>query len=196
MKCYPALLPLLVLALLPSCESSYGHARVHWLNAPEGAPQHAQVTATAPTFAEPHPLPQSHSGFTYMPTYPRTHSTWKNEQLLSQQGEKHVMIDLATQRGMFFINGQVAMDFPVCTGRADKPTPSGSFTITQKNINHRSNIYHVAMPYFMRLTNDGIGLHVGYVARQPSSHGCIRLPREACIPLFQRVSLGTRVDIR
>ncbi len=185
-----ALLPL----FLPSCESPQGHATVHWLrDLPQESPQHAPASKV---WKEPRQLPQSHSGFTYMPTYPKTHSVWMDKALLSTQGTKRIVIDLRTQRGLFFINGRVAMDFPVCTGRADKPTPTGSFTITQKNVKHLSNLYHVPMPYFMRLTNDGIGLHVGQVYRRPSSHGCIRLPQSACKLLFSKVSVGTPVVIR
>lgn len=29
------------------------------------------------------------------------------------------------------------------------------------------------MPYFMRLTDSGIGMHVGPVFQTPQSHGCI-----------------------
>ncbi len=190
---------LLPAALLVSCETSYqGHARIHRL---KDLPPTAQRSMVAPGILVPedvYPLPQTHSGFTYMPSYPLTFTTWKDEAFIRGMkgfGQRRIVINLATQRGLFFIDGKVAMDFPVCTGTADKPTPRGSFTITQKNVHHRSNIYHVAMPYFMRLTNDGIGLHVGYVARRPASHGCIRVPKEACKLLFAHVSTGTPVDI-
>ncbi len=190
----PALL-LLLLLLLPACESDY-HARVHWLpDMPQAAAQPS--SPPRPVFVEPRVLPQTHSGFTYMPTYPRTLSTWKDEALLKEKnGERRVVIDLPSQRGLLFIKGMVAMDFPVCTGKADKPTPTGSYTITQKNIHHHSNLYHVPMPYFMRLTNDGIGLHAGRVGRKPASHGCIRLQQATCKLLFSKVSLGTPVIIR
>ena len=51
------------------------------------------------------------------------------------------------------------------------------------------------MPCFMRLTYDGIGLHVGEIRAIPASHGCIRLPHEACLPIFHAVSPGTKVVI-
>ncbi len=53
------------------------------------------------------------------------------------------------------------------------------------------------MPYFMRLTSDGIGLHAGRIPRpgSPASHGCIRMPNKVATLLFERVNLGTKVTI-
>ncbi len=143
----------------------------------------------------PH-IPEEHSEFTQLMNYPRTLKTWKDEEKLGTEGPRHVVIDLAIQRGFFIINDEVVMDFPVCTGTKHKPTPRGTFRITQKNVDHVSNIYDVPMPYFMRLTNYGIGLHVGDVFRSPASHGCIRMTREACVPLYHNAPSGTRVVIR
>ncbi len=193
--CNVNLRPLYIAALLllPACESQY-HARVHRLpELPPAAADHPQAAGTA---HKPQLRPLTHSGFTYMPTYPRTLSCWKDNVLLRSNGPRRIVIDLTTQRGMLFIDGRVAMDFPVCTGKADKPTPRGDFSITQKNVKHLSNLYHVPMPYFMRLTNDGIGLHAGKVRRKPSSHGCIRLQEEDCKLLFSKVAYGTPVTIR
>lgn len=120
--------------------------------------------------------------------------TWKNDALLRSKGECRVHIHLATQRGELLVNGQVAMDFPVSTGKRDS-TPEGTYHILEKDRNHRSNLYHVAMPYFMRLTYDGIGLHIGDVYPVPVSHGCIRMTREACVPLYNRLPVGTEVVI-
>lgn len=119
---------------------------------------------------------------------------WKDETLMRQAGARRVRIRLRSQRGELLVDGRVAMDFPVCTGRNDS-TPEGSFRILEKDRRHRSNLYHVSMPYFMRLTYDGIGLHVGDLYGAPVSHGCIRLPREACEALYNLLSVGCPVDI-
>lgn len=108
---------------------------------------------------------------------------------------KRIEICLATQSGRFIVNGGVVLEFPVCTGMRGYETPRGTYTILQRDKNHRSNIYHVAMPYFMRLTYDGIGLHVGAVRDTPSSHGCIRLPRAACSFIYDSVRYGTVVEV-
>ncbi len=177
-----------LLLLLASCSQS-----------PEGGARIVRA-ADAPKLAAPPPepfyIPDKHGAFTCLPCYPRTLAVWKNEARLQAKGPRRVVVDLAMQRGMFYVNGEVAMDFPVCTGTSGKPTPRGTFNITEKKVKHRSNLYHCSMPYFMRLTNDGIGLHVGEVLRRPASHGCVRLTREACIPLFKNAPHGTPVEIR
>ncbi len=194
----PCALPL----LLAACSvDTGGHARIYRLSDP-------QPSAVTPTYipmaqenvphhpAEESCLPTDHGAFTCLPSYPRTFSVWKDEAKMQASGPRHVEIDLARQRGIFVVNDEVVMDFPVCTGKKRKPTPTGKFRITQKNVHHHSNIYDVPMPYFMRLTNGGIGMHVGDVFRAPASHGCIRLTREACVPLFRNAPSGTRVVIR
>lgn len=116
-------------------------------------------------------------------------------ELLHSGKEKSLRIYLGMQRGVCLADGQVAMDFPVCTGTRKHPTPTGRYRIIEKDANHWSNLYDCPMPFFMRLTYSGIGLHIGQVYRQPASHGCIRLTREACEPLFRVLSCGTRVEI-
>ena len=74
-------------------------------------------------------------------------------------------------------------------------TPLGHFNITEKKVHHVSNLYDASMPYFMRLTDGGIGMHVGPVFRTPQSHGCIRMTRSSCVPLFKTVKVGTPVRI-
>lgn len=140
-------------------------------------------------------LPTAHEEFTLLPTYPQTHSVWVNPALMQQDGHRQVRILLGPQRGLYLVNGQVAMDFPVCTGRGNKRTPTGSFCILQKHADHHSNLYDCPMPYFMRLTWSGVGLHVGDVYRSPASHGCIRLPQVACEPLYHALPCGSRVVV-
>ncbi len=193
----PCSLPLLIAA----CSfDSVGHARVHRI--PCTPPVLAVSTCIPMSQPCPAPtpeeacLPAEHAAFTCLPNYPRTFRVWKDEARMQAEGPRHVEIDLARQRGILVVNDEVVMDFPVCTGTKRKPTPTGRFRITQKNVHHHSNIYDVPMPYFMRLTNGGIGMHVGDVFRTPASHGCIRLTREACVPLFRHAPSGTRVLIR
>lgn len=140
-------------------------------------------------------LPPNHEDFVRLASYPLTHSVWMNPGLMQKDGDKLVRILLEQQRGLYLVDGEVAMDFPVCTGRGEKRTPTGTFSIKQKNVDHHSNLYDCPMPYFMRLTWSGIGMHVGDVYRSPASHGCIRLPRVACEPLFEALPYGSRVVI-
>ncbi len=187
--------------LLASCSWLQPGAHAHIFRQHSALPQAEPVCIPmgSPGAASPPPdtrIPTDYRDFTARSNYPRTFRVWKNLEKMQAPGPRHVEIDLARQRGIFVVNDEVVMDFPVCTGTKRKPTPTGHFRITQKNIHHVSNIYDVPMPYFMRLTNYGIGMHVGDVFRAPASHGCIRLTREACIPLYRHAPSGTRVLIR
>ena len=81
------------------------------------------------------------------------------------------------------------------TGRQGFTTPVGSYVITDKDRDHRSTIYKVPMPYFMRLNCRDFGMHEGVVQPYPASHGCIRLPSEAARKLFVEIPIGTVVMI-
>ncbi len=84
----------------------------------------------------------------------------------------------------------------VSTGKTGKRTPLGDFTILQKKIFHRSNLYSNApMPYMQRLTWDGIALHAGVNPGYPASHGCIRLPREFAALLYGVTRMGASVAV-
>ena len=52
-----------------------------------------------------------------------------------------------------------------------------------------------AMPYWMRLTWSGVGMHVGNVPRYPASHACIRGQSHVMPIIFSKVKLLTPVSI-
>jgi hypothetical protein len=84
----------------------------------------------------------------------------------------------------------------VSTGQSGHDTPTGVFSILQRNRYHRSNIYSNApMPYMQRLTWSGIALHEGYVPNYRASHGCIRLPSSFAQSLWGIGRLGMRVIV-
>ena len=51
------------------------------------------------------------------------------------------------------------------------------------------------MPYFMRLTDDGVGLHAGNLPGYAASHGCIRLPMGMVRELYEHTASGTLVHV-
>lgn len=153
-------------------------------------------------------------------------STYRNKTLLAKATPENtsVTISLPEQRGCLLVDGAIAMDFPVATGKKSHPTPAGDFTILAKEKEYSSNLYgkiHDAtgtvvvsdadsrtdpvpeggyfvgaqMPYWMRLTQSGVGLHVGYVPGRPASHGCIRLKNDVARELFALTRVGTPVTI-
>jgi len=141
-------------------------------------------------------------------------------------GKTRVHIDLAAQRLNVSIGGQPAGWSYVATGKEGHDTPAGQYKIIEKVVDKHSNLYGVIvdadgnlvngdadsrkhkpppggefkfapMPYWMRLTNYGIGMHAGHIPQpgEPASHGCIRLPADFVPILFDRVVLGTPVQV-
>lgn len=106
-----------------------------------------------------------------------------------------VTVDLSSQRAWVTKQGRIINHTMVSTGREGYGTPAGRYVITDKHTSHVSTLYHVNMPWFMRLNCGAIGLHSGYVTGQPASHGCIRLPYEKAKQFFSQVSVGDEVEI-
>lgn len=106
-----------------------------------------------------------------------------------------VTVNLTNQRAWVTKEGRVINSTSVSTGREGYSTPAGRYVITDKHRSHTSTLYHVAMPWFMRLNCGAIGLHSGYVTGRPASHGCIRLPYEKAREFFQQVAVGDEVEI-
>src|SRR3977135_2868623 len=75
-------------------------------------------------------------------------------------------------------------------------TPTGIFSIIEKEVFHRSNIYSGApMPFMQRITWSGVAMHLGVLPGYPASHGCIRMPAEFAARLWSTTKMGARVII-
>jgi L,D-transpeptidase catalytic domain len=111
-------------------------------------------------------------------------------------GPVTMIISLKTQRAYTYRNGVPIGVSTVSTGKPGKETPTGVFTILQKAVKHRSNLYSNApMQFMQRLTWDGIAMHAGKLPGYPASHGCVRLPSAFAKLLFGITSLGLTVVI-
>ena len=113
----------------------------------------------------------------------------------SRSGPVTVYVDLTRQVATVYRNGVRIGVTTVSTGKPGHETPSGVFTILQKDAKHRSNKYNSApMPFQERLTWDGIALHAGGLPGYPESHGCIHLPYAFARLLFATTEMhGTVV---
>lgn len=137
-----------------------------------------------------------------------------------------IVVDTEMQQARFYDGNEEIGWTTVATGVSSYPTPTGEFRVIEKVENKRSNLYGkvygkggklvnanarvgrdpipdggrfegARMPYFLRLTNDGIGLHAGPIPRpgRPASHGCIRVPAKVAPRMFEQIALGTPVSI-
>ena len=115
---------------------------------------------------------------------------------LQPDGSALLVVNLATQRAVFFRNGVPVGATTVSTGAKGHETPTGVFTILQKRKEHYSSTYNNApMPNMQRLTWKGIALHAGKLPGYPASHGCVRLPMQFSSLLFGATELGMTVVI-
>lgn len=180
--------------------------------------------STATSFPPSGRLPYGYEQFIHSEGYRSSRDIWKNDEQLAlangRNSEVHILRDM--QRGRLFVNGKIAMDFPICSGKGKQKTPTGKFKISQKVKEYHSNLYGAVlnaagnvvngsatpaspipeggsyvpaeMPYWMRF-NGAIGMHVGNVYREENSHGCVRVPQEACSVLFEKLSVGSTVIV-
>jgi ankyrin repeat protein len=126
--------------------------------------------------------------------------SWQCTQILLGGGPSpdklRVEISLASQRAEVLKDGVSILTTICSTGRQGYSTRPGDYVITDKERSHRSTIYKVEMPYFMRLSCLDFGMHEGVVPNYPASHGCIRLPGDVARRLFAEIPVGTLVTVK
>jgi lipoprotein-anchoring transpeptidase ErfK/SrfK len=135
-----------------------------------------------------------------------------------------VVVSLSKQRAYLLAGDQIAIDSPISSGKRAGMTPTGSFSVMEKDKDHRSSVYgdfvdrngrvvrsgisvridsapsgshYVGAPmlWFMRLTGDGVGMHIGILPGYPASHGCIRMPPQGAEMFYNKVKVGTPVRV-
>lgn len=146
--------------------------------------------------------------------------TWLDEGV---RGAPSIVIDLSEQTARFYKGNVEVGTAPVSTGREGYDTPTGNFSVIEKERSHVSTLYgdyvdssggvvakNVAvnkdprppgahfqgapMPWFLRVTG-AVGMHAGYLPGYAASHGCIRLPHGAAEKFFENAPVGTPVSI-
>jgi lipoprotein-anchoring transpeptidase ErfK/SrfK len=136
----------------------------------------------------------------------------------------HIVVSIPKQRAWLMVGNQTAIDSPISSGKRGHSSPTGHFTVLEKDPNHHSSLYGdfrdhsgrvvragvsaridsapsgthfvgAEMRWFMRLTGDGVGMHIGILPGYPASHGCIRMPSEGAKMFYDHVKVGTPVDV-
>jgi L,D-transpeptidase catalytic domain len=112
------------------------------------------------------------------------------------KGPVEIIVSIDQQKLHLYSDGQHIADTSVATGVPSLPTPLGIFDVIQKQVFHRSNIYSGApMPFMQRITWSGVALHEGENIGHRASHGCIRMPHDFAVRLYQLTKLGARVVV-
>lgn len=142
------------------------------------------------------------------------------------EGPVAVKIVLDEQKAYIYRGGQLAGWTYLASGKGSRASSPGKYRITEKIEDKYSGTWGVIqdangdvidgdarsgresvppggrfvgapMPYWMRLTGYGMGMHAGHIPNpgRPASHGCIRLPAEMAEILYNVVEIGTPVVI-
>jgi hypothetical protein len=113
-----------------------------------------------------------------------------------RKGPLQIFISINQQKLHLYSDGVHVADTSIATGVPSLPTPLGVFSVIQKQVFHRSNIYSGApMPYMQRITWSGVAMHEGESIGHRASHGCIRMPHDFAVRLYHLTKLGARVII-
>jgi len=133
-----------------------------------------------------------------------------------------VIINLTEQAAYLVEDGRAVLISPIASGKEGRGTPSGTFRIISKDLNHQSGSFGLVMdpygrivdanatpasrvppgchyqpapmPYFMEFSKY-VGMHAGYLPGYPASHGCVRMPKDLAAEFFARVQVGTPVRV-
>src|SRR6267378_4291377 len=135
-----------------------------------------------------------------------------------------IVVSIPKQRAYLMIGDQIVADGPVSSGRRGHETPRGHFNVMEKDPNHHSSLYGdfvdssgrtvrggvsarsdsapsgthfsgAAMKWFLRLTGEGVGMHIGILPGYPASHGCIRESVDGAKLFYDHAKVGTSVDV-
>ena len=183
---------------LASAEPSEAQAGLPEQTAPQQVAQAAP--APQPVAAQSEPEAQADGPFVIKRILPIDgpikYGEWHwDEAGAPEDGPLVITVDLDARVLSVFRGGYEIGATAVLLGTQEKPTPTGTFPITQKKRHHVSNLYGAPMPYMQRLTNDGISLHASEVEWGYASHGCIGMPEPFAAKVFAKTEIGDKVFI-
>jgi len=135
-----------------------------------------------------------------------------------------IVVSIPKQRAYLMISEEIVADAPVSSGKRGHESPRGHMRVLEKDPNHHSTLYGdfvdgsgrivrggvsaridsapsgthfagAAMKWFLRLTEDGVGMHIGILPGYPASHGCIRESVDGAKLFYDHAKVGTPVDV-
>ncbi len=183
------------------------------------------ILCTAVSCSTPSPTPGTAPGvFAAQPATaenPWTAKSWWDEGGASGPG--HIVVDLDMQVATFYRGGNAIGLAAISSGVDGRNTPAGNYKILEKIRDKYSNAYgHVEdasgkivnddatprspvppggkyvpspMPYWMRLTTTGIGMHQGFLPGYAASHGCIRVDKKVIQQFYNAATVGMPVKV-
>ena len=140
------------------------------------------------------------------------------------QDNTHIVVSIPKQRAYLMMGEEIVADAPISSGKRGHETPHGHFNVMEKDPNHHSSLYgdfvdrsgrtvragvsaHIdsapsgthfagaAMKWFLRLTGEGVGMHIGILPGYAASHGCVRESVDGAKLFYDHAKVGTPVDV-
>src|SRR5213075_1920504 len=135
-----------------------------------------------------------------------------------------IVVSIPKQRAYLMVGDKIVADGPISSGKRGHETPRGHFSVMEKDPNHHSSLYgdfvdgrgrvvragvsaHIdsapsgthfagaSMKWFLRLTGEGVGMHIGILPGYPASHGCIRESSDGALLFYNHARVGTPVAV-
>lgn len=146
------------------------------------------------------------------------HAYDRPAKLPSNPSAVRVKVSLSKQKVYVMEGSELLLAMPVSVGAPGSSTPTGSFTIFNKEHKHRANTHGYAysgnqikqtflakkpagwsfkgtpMPYWCEF-KPNYGFHTGWIKHTPCTHGCIRMHENLAPKFFRLVKVGTPVNI-
>ncbi len=146
------------------------------------------------------------------------HAYDRPAKLPSNPSNVRVKVSLSAQKAYVMEGSTPLLIMPVSVGGPGSPTPTGSFTIYNKEEKKRANTHGYAysgnqvkktmlsskpagwafkgtpMPFWCEFKAD-YGFHTGWLKHTPCTHGCIRMHENLSPKFYRLVKVGTPVNI-
>lgn len=119
----------------------------------------------------------------------------------------YVDVSIVNQLVTYFEDGEIKFQSPCVTGneKAKHGTPEGTYSILAKTPGKylKGPTWNCWVDRWMRFTEDSIGLHDANwrsefgkdIYKTNGSHGCVNLPHDKALELYDLISVGTTVIV-
>jgi lipoprotein-anchoring transpeptidase ErfK/SrfK len=129
-------------------------------------------------------------------------------EVFGEQPARRIVVSIPDRKLALIENDRVVKVYPIAVGKAETPSPTGSFRVVSRVIDPTWYTKGKIVPpgpanplgnRWIGLSERGYGIHgtnvqssVGHAA----SHGCIRMRKADVEELFKRVEIGDPVEFR